>query len=63
MAIDMDEVVQVFKAEGPAPTAAGQAWRRSLLDSTSIPIDTQTTGDDPYIDIGRNACALKLLLG
>lgn len=63
MAIDMDEVVQVFKAEGPAPTAAGQARRRSLLDSTSIPIDTQTTGDDLYIDFGRKACALQLLSG
>jgi hypothetical protein len=48
MAVDMDEVVQVYKAEGPAPTAAAQARRRSLLDSTSIPIDTQTTGDDLY---------------
>ena len=48
MAVDMDEVVQVYKAEGPASTAAAQARRRILLDSTSIPIDTQTTGDDLY---------------
>ncbi|KAK9902768.1 hypothetical protein WJX75_005533 [Coccomyxa subellipsoidea] len=54
--------MQVYKAEGPAPTAAAQARRRSLLDSTSIPIDTQTTDEFAGVDNTETATNTPQLL-